>query len=64
MSAEPGPPGPPNGPAEKEDVVDRGASTNPGAGAPRCDLCGGTMIDRHCKLSCSVCGYQRDCSDP
>jgi carbonic anhydrase/acetyltransferase-like protein (isoleucine patch superfamily) len=30
----------------------------------RCDLCGGPMIDRHCKLVCTSCGYQRDCSDP
>ena len=29
-----------------------------------CDLCGAVMINRHCKLSCPVCGYQRDCSDP
>lgn len=29
-----------------------------------CDLCGGPMIDRHCKLTCAICGYQRDCSDP
>ncbi len=31
---------------------------------PACDLCGGPMIDRHCKLVCKRCGYQRDCSDP
>lgn len=30
----------------------------------RCDLCGGGMLDRHCKLTCLLCGYQRDCSDP
>ncbi len=30
----------------------------------RCDLCGGPMLDRHCKLVCQNCGYQRDCSDP
>ena len=36
-----------------------------GIGAsPRCDLCGGPMLDRHCKLVCLKCGYQRDCSDP
>lgn len=29
-----------------------------------CDLCGARMIDRHCKLACPACGYQRDCSDP
>jgi len=25
---------------------------------------GGEMIERHCKLVCVGCGYQRDCSDP
>ena len=46
------------------------APDNPGAessGMPeefRCDLCGGPMLDRHCKLLCLRCGYQRDCSDP
>lgn len=29
-----------------------------------CDLCGAVMIERHCKLICPACGYQRDCSDP
>ena len=29
-----------------------------------CDLCGTEMINRHCKLVCPACGYQRDCSDP
>ncbi len=32
--------------------------------AYRCDLCGAPMLDRHCKLLCLSCGYQRDCSDP
>lgn len=37
----------------------------PSEGAvPTCDLCGAPMIDRHCKLACPTCGYQRDCSDP
>ncbi len=30
----------------------------------RCELCGGPVLDRHCKLVCLNCGYQRDCSDP
>jgi carbonic anhydrase/acetyltransferase-like protein (isoleucine patch superfamily) len=30
----------------------------------RCDLCGGPALDRHCKVVCLNCGYQRDCSDP
>ncbi len=29
-----------------------------------CDLCGVPMQERHCKLLCLCCGYQRDCSDP
>jgi len=31
---------------------------------PVCDLCGRRMLERHCKLVCVLCGYQRDCSDP
>lgn len=31
---------------------------------PSCELCGAPMLDRHCKLICLRCGYQRDCSDP
>ena len=30
----------------------------------RCERCGGLMLERHCKLVCGSCGYQRDCSDP
>lgn len=30
----------------------------------RCELCGGPVVERHCKLVCSNCGFQRDCSDP
>lgn len=29
-----------------------------------CDICGSPMLNRHCKLLCPQCGYQRDCSDP
>lgn len=29
-----------------------------------CDICGGPMLDLHCKLICNRCGYKRDCSDP
>lgn len=32
--------------------------------SPRCDLCGAVMLERHCKLVCTACGYQRDCTDP
>jgi carbonic anhydrase/acetyltransferase-like protein (isoleucine patch superfamily) len=31
---------------------------------PWCERCGGEMLERHCKLVCVRCGYQRDCSDP
>ncbi len=30
----------------------------------RCELCGGPVLDRHCKVVCLNCGFQRDCSDP
>ena len=33
-------------------------------GPAKCDLCGAVMIERHCRLVCPACGYQRDCSDP
>jgi 8-oxo-dGTP diphosphatase len=29
-----------------------------------CDICGAVMLDRHCKLICTRCGFTRDCSDP
>jgi hypothetical protein len=29
-----------------------------------CEICGTIMYDRHCKVLCPRCGYQRDCSDP
>ena len=29
-----------------------------------CELCGGPVLERHCKILCLNCGYQRDCSDP
>ena len=34
------------------------------ADGPLCELCGGHVIERHCKIVCLACGYQRDCSDP
>ena len=34
------------------------------ASAPVCELCGGPLMERHCKVVCLLCGYQRDCSDP
>jgi carbonic anhydrase/acetyltransferase-like protein (isoleucine patch superfamily) len=30
----------------------------------KCELCGGPTMERHCKVVCLSCGYQRDCSDP
>lgn len=39
-------------------------ASDPAARAPCCDLCGAPMIERHCKIVCRNCGYQRDCSDP
>lgn len=29
-----------------------------------CELCGGPALERHCKIVCLNCGFQRDCSDP
>jgi hypothetical protein len=29
-----------------------------------CWVCGGSVIERHCKIVCQVCGFMRDCSDP
>lgn len=36
----------------------------PVSDVPVCDLCGSIMLERHCRLVCTQCGYQRDCSDP
>lgn len=47
-------------PDPEPDEPEGGAPTGP----PACDLCGAPMLDRHCKLVCTGCGYQRDCSDP
>lgn len=30
----------------------------------QCDICGIVMLDLHCKLRCTNCGFMRDCSDP
>jgi glycine oxidase len=32
--------------------------------SPVCDLCGSPMKEWHCRIICTGCGYQRDCSDP
>ena len=33
-------------------------------GGAACELCGGPVLDRHCRIVCLNCGFQRDCSDP
>lgn len=44
---------------------ERESGTGGGGSAPLvCELCGGPVLDRHCKIVCLNCGYQRDCSDP
>lgn len=56
-----------------DEGADRGLDGDPaGASAERasdgsslvCEVCGGVMFERHCKILCPRCGYQRDCSDP
>ncbi len=34
------------------------------AGDLHCEICGGQMIQRQCKIICPNCGFTRDCSDP
>ncbi|MDD5543537.1 MAG: hypothetical protein PHX83_10230 [Acidobacteriia bacterium] len=29
-----------------------------------CDICGGPMVERNCKVICLNCGFRRDCTDP
>jgi hypothetical protein len=43
-----------------------GEERRPREGTPglSCELCGGPVLDRHCKVVCLNCGFQRDCSDP
>lgn len=41
-----------------------GASVPATAAGPVCEVCGTVMFERHCKILCPRCGYQRDCSDP
>lgn len=36
----------------------------PGRDGASCELCGGPVLERHCKVVCLNCGFQRDCSDP
>lgn len=34
------------------------------AGGFVCEICGAAMYERHCRIVCARCGYQRDCTDP
>lgn len=29
-----------------------------------CWVCGGAVVERHCKIICAECGFTRDCGDP
>lgn len=56
---------------EKEDAKNEGNENGEARDAllqsilqPKCDLCGSSMTEFHCRLICRACGYQRDCSDP
>jgi hypothetical protein len=62
-------PAPPPKPGPTTPQPSRPAPTKP-TGRPTdppprtCELCGGAVLERHCKIVCLNCGYQRDCSDP
>lgn len=57
-----------SGEAEEESTDTSGAPDAAAGGEPgaagTCELCGGPTLERHCKILCLRCGYQRDCSDP
>lgn len=46
--------------ASREEAPGRGRTE----AAAVCELCGGPVLERHCKVLCLNCGFQRDCSDP
>lgn len=50
--------------APEEPPRDTGDAAAERPAAWLCDLCGGPMLERHCRLICVQCGYQRDCTDP
>lgn len=54
------------GRAPKRPAALDGASSTAGEAqlAGTCELCGGPVVERHCKIVCLNCGAQRDCSDP
>jgi hypothetical protein len=72
MSGGPGdasrPAPPPNPPQPGGDAPRPAAAPDPAPAANgeeyRCDLCGAPMKEWHCRIICTFCGYQRDCSDP
>jgi len=44
--------------------LDGGEERRAGGPSYTCEVCGAAMVERHCKIVCPRCGYQRDCSDP
>jgi hypothetical protein len=56
--------GPEHAPAPQE--RDPAPDDAPGSMPPgvHCDICGAPMYERHCRIICPQCGYQRDCTDP
>jgi hypothetical protein len=56
-----------DGGSDRHPAVEPGPADDQGSGSidePRCDLCGAPMHEWHCRIICTFCGYQRDCSDP
>lgn len=45
---------------DEPDEAARGSDARPAS----CELCGGPVLERHCRIVCLNCGFQRDCSDP
>lgn len=48
-------------------IQSSGGAPSVGQTAPddeQCWLCGGETYKHHCKITCTVCGFRRDCSDP
>lgn len=48
----------------RETLPDEAPEEHDNVNEPRCDLCGAPMKEWHCRIICTFCGYQRDCSDP
>lgn len=45
---------------DESEEAPRGGAARPAS----CELCGGPVLERHCRIVCLNCGFQRDCSDP